>query len=83
MRGKLQAHFRYNIDLIIIRVYLLGPETVVCNLIILNLYFQEIHKVEFPTIPNSLELSRDGAMITVTHGECLNCHKFLYDTYLR
>lgn len=25
--------------------------------------------MEFPTIPNSLELSRDGAILTVAHGK--------------
>ncbi|CAK1596280.1 unnamed protein product [Parnassius mnemosyne] len=29
---------------------------------------QEVNKIEFPTIPNSLELSRDGAILTVAHG---------------
>ncbi|KAL4704940.1 hypothetical protein ACJJTC_013397 [Scirpophaga incertulas] len=29
---------------------------------------QEVHKTDFPTIPNSLELSRDGAILTVAHG---------------
>lgn len=31
--------------------------------------FQEVQQVEFPDVPNSLELSRDGAIITVAHGE--------------
>ncbi|XP_022125188.1 serine-threonine kinase receptor-associated protein isoform X2 [Pieris rapae] len=29
---------------------------------------QEVQKVEFSSTPNSLELSRDGAVLTVTHG---------------
>lgn len=29
---------------------------------------QEVHKIEFPSVPNSLELSRDGAILTVAHG---------------
>ncbi|KOB69148.1 putative serine-threonine kinase receptor-associated protein [Operophtera brumata] len=53
----------------------------------------EVHKVEFPTIPNSLELSRDGAIITclsaslapsratfVCGGDDLKVYKFDYNT---
>ncbi|XP_063618425.1 serine-threonine kinase receptor-associated protein [Cydia splendana] len=29
---------------------------------------QEVNKIEFTSIPNSLELSRDGAILTVAHG---------------
>lgn len=31
-------------------------------------HFQEVQKVEFQSVPNSLELSRDGAILTVAHG---------------
>ena len=45
--------------------------------------------MEFPTIPNSLELSRDGAILTVAHGKIIfilifivNVKVSLLDCYL-
>lgn len=29
---------------------------------------QEVNKIEFPSTPNSLEVSRDGTTLTVAHG---------------
>lgn len=28
----------------------------------------EVRKLEFPAVPTSLEVSQDGAIVTVTHG---------------
>ncbi|XP_075230605.1 serine-threonine kinase receptor-associated protein wmd [Lycorma delicatula] len=33
---------------------------------------QEIRKVEFTTIPNSLEVSRDGSVLTIAHADCVS-----------
>lgn len=33
---------------------------------------REIQRVDFPNNPNSLELSRDGRILTVTHGKCVS-----------
>lgn len=30
----------------------------------------EIKKLEFPGIPSSLELSKDGRILVITHGNC-------------
>lgn len=33
---------------------------------------QEVQRIEFPTTPNSLELSKDGSIFTVTHGQSVS-----------
>lgn len=33
---------------------------------------QEVQRIEFPSNPNSLEISRDGRTITITHGKTVS-----------